>query len=204
MSDKGSETRERILAAAESLILTDGYAGMSLDRLLKEAGLAKGGFFHHFKGKADLARAVLERYAENDLALFTGWSEKADRLSDDPLERVMIFLRLFEEFLDDLGKPFPGCIFASYTYEREQFGPEVAKYIRASLDNWTRLFVAKLDALIAQRPPNQGVSSVRLAELIVSIIEGGFVMANAYQDAGWVQRQIAEYRRYIELLFDEP
>ncbi len=201
MSTKGEETRERLLATAETLILQEGYAGMSLDRLLKETQLTKGAFFHHFKGKAELARGVLERYAANDLALFTEWAEKADRLSDDPLERVFIFLRLFEEFMDGLGKPFPGCIFASYTYESRQFGPDVTEFIRESLDAWAALYIKKLDALISARPTAEAVDSQRLAEMVTTIIEGGFVMANAYGDATWVQRQVAEYRRYLKLLF---
>jgi len=201
LSTKGEETRERLLAAAETLILEKGYAGMSLDELLAQTNLTKGAFFHHFKGKASLAQGVLERYASNDLALFTEFAERADRLSDDPLERVLIFLKLFEEFLDDLGKPFPGCIFASYTYESRQFGPDVAEYIRKSLDAWTALYVAKLDALTATRSPKDPTTSVGLAEMVVTIIEGGFILANVYSDATWVQRQLAEYRRYLRLLF---
>ena len=202
MSAKGEETRERLLAAAESLILAKGYAGMSLDELLSETKLTKGAFFHHFRGKAELARAVVERYAENDYALFLEFSDRADRLSDAPLERVYIFLRLFEDYLDGLGGPFPGCIFASYTYERQQFGPEMQNYIRQSLDAWVVLCEAKLAALIAAQPPAEDVTARQLAELIASVIEGGFIMANAYGDATWVQRQIAEYRRYLRLLFD--
>lgn len=201
MSKKGEDTRERLLATAETLILEKGYAGMSLDELLRETGLTKGAFFHHFKGKAELARAVMERYAEHDIALFRNWSERADKLSDDPLERVLIFLRLFEEFLDGLGKPFPGCILASYTYERGQFGPDVTDYIRESLDAWSALFADKLSKLIDARPPSDEVDSRQLAEMITTIIEGGFIMANAHADAGWVQRQVAEYRRYLSLLF---
>lgn len=34
-----------------------------------------------------------------------------------------------------------------------------------------------------------------------TIVEGGFVMANAMEDGAWLQRQSAEYRRYLELLF---
>ena len=175
---------------------------MSLDHLLKTTGLTKGAFFHHFKGKEALARGVLERYAANDLALFTEWASRANRLSDDPLERVLIFLKLFEEYMDGLGKPFPGCIFASYTYESRQFGPDIKQYIRRSLDTWAVLFIEKIDALIADRPPaDPDVTAKRLAEMITTIIEGGFVMANAYDDATWVQRQVAEYRRYLRLLF---
>ena len=201
MSSKGETTREGIVAAAEALILAKGYAGMTIDDVLGATGLTKGAFFHHFKGKAELARAVVERYARNDFALFEEMSARADRLTDDPLERVLLFLRLFEEFLDGLGRPFPGCVFASYTYESRQFGPEVHAYIRESLRAWIDLYEAKLAALIAARPPARQVTAQALAEMIATIVEGGFVMANALADATWLQRQSAQYRDYLTLLF---
>ncbi|MFN3888819.1 MAG: TetR/AcrR family transcriptional regulator [Beijerinckiaceae bacterium] len=198
---KGEATRERLLAAAEALILEKGYAGATVDDILRATKMTKGAFFHHFRDKADLARAVVERYARRDFELFAAWSERADRLSDDPLERVFIFLRLFEEFLDNLGKPFPGCVFASYTYESRQFEPELLDYVRQSLGAWIRLYEEKLEALLAVRKPRHDASARALAEMIVTIIEGGFVMANAMSDARWLQRQSAQYRDYLKLLF---
>ena len=201
MAAKGEATREKILAHGETLVLQKGYSGMTLDELLMVTGLTKGAFFHHFKGKADLARAIVERYAENDFKLFQEWSTRADRLSDDPLERVLIFLKLFEEFLDGLGKPFAGCVFASYTYEAKNFGPEVLDYIRTSLDGWIGIYETKLDALIAAQTPTQKVTARQLAEMIATIVEGGFIMANAMEDATWLQRQSQQYRNYLVLLF---
>jgi TetR/AcrR family transcriptional repressor of nem operon len=201
VAGKGEATREKIVAAAERLILSKGYAGTTLEDILAATKLTKGAFFHHFTGKGDLARAVVERYAETDFALFKSWSERADRLSDDPLQRVLIFLKLFEEYLDGLGKPFPGCVFASYTYESRQFGPEVHDYIRVRLRGWVGLYEKKLAALIKARPPVRTATARGLAEMIATIVEGGFVMANALGDARWLQRQSAEYRGYLELLF---
>jgi TetR/AcrR family transcriptional repressor of nem operon len=67
-----------------------------------------------------------------------------------------------------------------------------------------RISVEKLDALIAARPPAVPVTARGLAELIVTIVEGGFVLALALDDATWLQRQSAGYRRYLELLFRPP
>jgi len=201
MGTKGQETQERLLAAAEAMILDTGYAGMSLDALLQDTGLTKGAFFHHFKSKADLARRVLERYARNDLDMFRDWNQRAERLSDDPLQQVDIFLRLFEEFLDAQEAPPPGCIFASYTYERHQFEDEVRASIEDSLEQWMVIFESRFEAVIAACPPRQPVNARTLAEQLVSTIEGGFVMANALNDAGWNQRQLAAFRQHLQLLF---
>ncbi|UCE76890.1 MAG: TetR/AcrR family transcriptional regulator, partial [Gammaproteobacteria bacterium] len=54
MGRKGEDTRKRILDAAQQLILSHGYSGMSLDQLIRQLGMTKGAFFHHFKNKHDL------------------------------------------------------------------------------------------------------------------------------------------------------
>lgn len=201
MASKGEQTRERILEAAQSTTLEKGFAGMTIDDILEATALTKGAFFHHFKNKADLGRAVLERFAQNDLDLFNDFSDRADRLSDDPLERVLIFLRLFEEYLDDLGTPYPGCIFASYTHEAKQFSEDVQDYIEQSLDAWRGIYEAKFETLIEAHPPKIEVTARELAEMILTINEGGFILANAKDDATWTQRQSREFRRYLTLLF---
>lgn len=55
--------RAKILDAAERLILRDGPPGLSVDAVLREAGVSKGGFFHHFETKEALLGALLERLA---------------------------------------------------------------------------------------------------------------------------------------------
>lgn len=201
MLGRGEATREKILVAAEAIILRNGYGGATVDQVLAESGLTKGAFFHHFRSKADLARAVVERYWANDAELFLSWSARADRLAEDPLDRMLAFLKLFEEFLDSLGAPFPGCVFAAYTQESALFDHEIRDYIREKFEEWLGMFEAKLGALIAARKPTYPVTARALAEVLATIIEGGFIMAKAYGDKRWVQRQLAGYRAHLELLF---
>lgn len=98
---KGEATRERILDAAQSLILESGYAGVSVERLIASLGLTKGAFFHHFKSKRELARALIQRYAEQGVELFEASLARARKLSDDPLQQFDADIRpiLNREFL---------------------------------------------------------------------------------------------------------
>ena len=70
MGKKGDDTRTRILDAAQQLILSYGYSGMSLDQLIRQLGMTKGAFFHHFKNKHDLARTLIQRYSDEGVTLF--------------------------------------------------------------------------------------------------------------------------------------
>jgi AcrR family transcriptional regulator len=53
--------RERILDAAERLILERGMSRLSVEAVIAEVGLSKGGFFHHFATKGALILAILDR-----------------------------------------------------------------------------------------------------------------------------------------------
>ena len=204
MAIKGEQTRERILAAAEPLVLTKGFAGTSLGDILAAAGLAKGAFFHHFKGKNDLARALVERYARNDYELFERFARQAETLSDDPLERTFIFLRLFEDYIRELPAPPTGCVFAAYTYESLQFDPSITAFIADSFRRWSGLFEAQFEAVLARHRPRRAITAGELAEMIMAIIEGGFILSRSYQDALLVARQSKQFRLFLELLFEPP
>ena len=93
MGTKGERTREHVLATAETLILNRGYSGTSIDEIISKAGLTKGGFFYHFDGKADLARHLMLRYLDRDMAFFVELSERARSLVEDPLQQFLLFLK---------------------------------------------------------------------------------------------------------------
>jgi AcrR family transcriptional regulator len=50
--------RARILAAAVDLFADHGYDGTSVAEVISRAGVAKGGFYHHFASKEDLLYEV--------------------------------------------------------------------------------------------------------------------------------------------------
>jgi TetR/AcrR family transcriptional repressor of nem operon len=203
MSQRGEDTKARILDAAQALVIERGFAATPVDEIIKATHLTKGAFFHHFSSKADLAEALMARYAQDDLSVFERLSRRADQLAEDPLQRVLLFLSLFEEFVEDMPEPFPGCMFASYIYEGQQFGPSVHRLIESALKGWTQVYVTKFADLIASRPPKMGVSAEQLAETIVCIMEGAFLLARAYDDSSIVVRQSRHFRDYLRFLFED-
>ncbi|MDX2176851.1 MAG: TetR/AcrR family transcriptional regulator [Candidatus Sumerlaeia bacterium] len=56
--------RERILEASLAVVRRDGPAGFTMDAIAREAGLSKGGLFHHFASKEALLAAFLEFYTQ--------------------------------------------------------------------------------------------------------------------------------------------
>jgi TetR/AcrR family transcriptional regulator, transcriptional repressor for nem operon len=201
MARKSENARDRILDAAESLIMGNGFAGTSIDEILKHAGLTKGAFFHYFKGKGDLARELIERHAREDMALFEEWAAQSEARSDDPLEQTLLFLEMFEAHVSRLTENVPGCIYATYTHEGMQFDPSIRGFVADTLRYWTSIYARKFQEVLDLYRPALPVTARQLAEMIVSVIEGGFVLARAYDDVRMTARQSEQFRNYLELLF---
>lgn len=198
---RAEDTRERILAAAEALTLKQGFAAMSLADLVAETGLTKGAFFHHFKGKGDLAKVLVARFARMDYELFEGFSERADELAEDSLQSVLLFFKLFEDYMSQPAGAPDGCVFASFLYERDQFDSEVHQAVEEGLRTWTKIFESKFDALLNDRTPRLTITAGELAEMAGVLIEGGFVYGRAYGDPQLLVRQCRQFRNYLKLLF---
>lgn len=54
------QTRERLLQHAFLEIHARGFQGMRVDEVLRQSGLQKGAFYHHFDSKVQLGYAVLD------------------------------------------------------------------------------------------------------------------------------------------------
>ena len=57
--EQAAENRRAIVAAATQLFRERGVEAVGLNELMKHAGFTQGGFYNHFKSKADLVAEVL-------------------------------------------------------------------------------------------------------------------------------------------------
>jgi len=75
------DNRERLVRAAARVFAERGYADTSVEDLLEATGVARSNFYYHFDGKLDLARSVVDRWAERfHRELEDAWSgENSDR-----------------------------------------------------------------------------------------------------------------------------
>lgn len=203
MRTKGQQTREHILGTAESIILQRGYSGTSIEDIIGEASITKGGFFYHFDGKIDLARNLILRYLHNDEVFFTGLAERARSLTEDPLQQFLIFLKLMAEAMEDLPGSHPGCLVASFTYESQQFDDEVRELIATGVLSWRQLFMEQLEKIAEQHPMKVDRSLQEIADMLTSVIEGGILMSRCLDDTHVLSDQLLQYRDYIRLVFGD-
>jgi len=108
-----TELRRRILSAAVDLFADHGYDATSVSQVITRAGVAKGGFYHHFASKDELLYAVYGELInrqltgmERILAARTSPAETLRRLIMDLVETTAASARealVFSRELSQLG-----------------------------------------------------------------------------------------------------
>ncbi len=204
MDDEIHSTRQRLLDAAEELILQHGFAATSLTMIVEEAGLTKGSFFYHFENKADLAHQLIERFAKTDREFLEDTMRRAEALSRDPLQQLLLFVGLLLETFGPQGEPPEGCLFASYSYEAELFDEQVHEISRDSMVLWRQTLLAKLRQVVECYPPRIPVDLESLADTVSVGFEGGFISARILEDPQAIAAHLEHVRNYFELLFCPP
>jgi TetR/AcrR family transcriptional repressor of nem operon len=202
MNKDPENTRTKIMNAAESIILDKGFGGTTVSNVIEQAGVSKGAFFHHFSSKAELGEELVQRYADQDAEHLEQTLVKAEGLSDDPLQQLLIFIKLFEQEIESLEEPFPGCLFASYLQQSELFDHNILEIIRESLLLWRTRVLDKLKKIEQKHPPRRDVDLESLADMLMVIFEGSFILSQSLNENKVIAKQLSNYHSYLQLLFD--
>jgi TetR/AcrR family transcriptional regulator, transcriptional repressor for nem operon len=187
--------------AAQTLVIARGFAATTVDEVIAAAHTTKGAFFNHFPTKQALAHALIERYAAQDADLLSTLMARSDRLADDPREQLLLFLGLLTDELEEWMAATPGCLMASFCYERELVDDDTEEMIVRALRLWGNTMHAKLQEVARRHPPKADVNLQAIADQVATTIEGSYVMVRALGDLTIVRGQMDQLRTYVKLLF---
>jgi len=90
------EAREQILLATIKLLSTKGYANMSMNDIVAESGVSKGGIYWHFKNKDAIIEAALVSMLDAQLAFIEAQLAGTDPVRDK-LQRIFGIAHLVGE-----------------------------------------------------------------------------------------------------------
>jgi TetR/AcrR family transcriptional regulator, transcriptional repressor for nem operon len=193
--------RERLLDLAEAAVLEKGFAATSIEELIVAAGITKSGFFYHFKGKGELARAILERYLERDAEILNDLFRRGDELNDDPLHGFLVGLKMFAEMLADLPGGHPGCLSASFCYQERLFDRKIQELNRTGVLRWRKRFRQRLELIKDRYPPRVDVDLDALADMATAIVDGGITLSKNLKNPALLPQQVMLYRQFIRAVF---
>lgn len=193
-----SSAKEKLLDAAERLMLTKGFVATTVDEICHEAGLTKGSFFHYFKSKEDLGKAVLDRFCQVRLDLL---QKSPSQQKTDPLERIYGWI----DFAIEMSKsPLAqnGCLLGNFAQELSDTHPHMRSSCAQHFTDWAALLKKELDEAKAKHRPDALLDTASLAEHLIAIIEGALIIAKAKQDMKVMEQSLLHFKRYVKSLFE--
>lgn len=202
MPKDGALNRGRILDVAETLVIENGFAGTSLDQVIREAGTSKGAFFHHFESKHDLARALTERYVAGDIGQLHAALEDTASIAD-PAERVVAFIRFFEDRADDMMSAQSSCLYVAVLTEKQMVTNGTVDLIVQAVEEWRREIAALLAAAASSRNVAPGDVDA-LADHVFVTFEGAFLLCRSTGDPKHMRAQLGVLRRLVASLLRVP
>jgi TetR/AcrR family transcriptional regulator, transcriptional repressor for nem operon len=171
-----AQVRDRIVESARRLFNRSGFEAVSIDQIMKEAGLTRGGFYAYFKSKSDL-------YIEALACFFTdpGWKNRWEGVEIDPgsppVAPQVVRAYLSRQHFDDVENSCPMVALPN----------DIARSDGKVKDAFNGVFKAMVKML------HRDVKSASLAPqdtalAIAAMCVGGMVVARALSDARLADR----------------
>lgn len=198
MPKDGTANRERILDAAQQLVIENGFAATSVDQVLRAAGTSKGAFFHHFDSKLDLARALTERYVAGDIGQLQAALD-ATASVDDPAERVLAFVRFFEDQADEIMSVQSSCLYVAVLTERQLSNAGTADLVTGAIESWRKEIAGLLSAAATARDLDLGDVDT-LSDHVFVTFEGAFLLCRSTGSPEHMRAQLGALRTLLGAL----
>jgi TetR/AcrR family transcriptional repressor of nem operon len=192
MVDKG--TKGRIIQAAMELFWLKGFGSTSIADILSRSQVNSGSLYHFFPGKQDLLIAVLEAYRDGigPMLLEPAWGAVAD-----PVEKVFALLGKYRSLIVETECGY-GCPIGSLALELHEADPAVRRLLAENFEGWVGAVESCLEQARGRFAP--GTDLRALAELALTVMEGGVMQARTHLDVGHFDRSVAQLRAYFEML----
>ena len=169
-----ADTRVRILDVAERLVQKRGYNGFSYADVAAEVGVTKASLHYHFKGKAELGAALIDRYAERFFAAL----ERIDEAKGDATSKLERFSGIYADVLRERRMCLCGMLAADYETLPQPMQRAVIRFF-----DETETWLAEVLAAGVERGELRLPGSPRAAaQAILGGLEGAMLVARPYGD----------------------
>ncbi|HEX5057579.1 MAG TPA: TetR/AcrR family transcriptional regulator [Gammaproteobacteria bacterium] len=193
------EKFQRLLGVTRQLLIRCGLSGASIDRICREAGISKGGFFHHFRTKEEAVSTAARHFVAELGRQFKNLPQARGNhhAGQGVLDYIDFTISACERSILSSG-----CLIGSLsTNLPEEDAAGIRRVCREAFNSWIASFENLLQA--AQRA---GLLPVRLdtqtlASQFVALVEGSLLLRNAL-GTDVLQRNLRGFREMLAQLMD--
>jgi TetR/AcrR family transcriptional regulator, transcriptional repressor for nem operon len=192
---KAEQTKQRIVEQAAILFNQNGYAGSSMNDIMKLTGLKKGSIYNHFKNKDEIALAAFDHTLGAILSAVMAKLETANTAID----RLHAFVDSFRGFTTQpIG--VGGCPILNTAVESDDTHPSLRLHVQAAVNEIRALIASIVELGIRQHEIVAATDHERVSTIIFVTIEGAIMMSKLYGSDLYLDLAIEHLHEYINNL----
>jgi TetR/AcrR family transcriptional regulator, transcriptional repressor for nem operon len=190
---KASRTKQRIIEQAAILFNQNGYAGTSINDIMKLTSLQKGGIYNHFKSKDEIALAAFD--LTFDLL-------KRKVLVDVPnrhhaIDRLVAIVDGFKGFTQE-ATIIGGCPILNTAVESDDTHAPLRSRTQQAANEILVIIESIVELGIRQQEIVATANPQEISIIIISTIEGAIMLSKLYDTDMYLDRAIEHLHQYIK------
>ncbi len=188
----GATTKERILDAAEEIMLERSFHSVGLNQILSAVKVPKGSFYHYFKSKEEFGVEMLRHYASGANArkrqmLLTG------DLGEDPITRLFAVLESWISNIVQSGGKCP-CLMQKLAAEVSNFSDAMREELARGFTETIAIFKEVLDQAVAHGSLPAGFDTASEAAFLMDLWAGAQQRTLIFRDVEPLRRALDVFR----------
>ena len=194
------DVREQLIHTMFTSLYHEGYHASNLIDLLKRAGSSKGGLYHYFGSKKELALESIKNVLEAFVEHFWIQGLKAH---NDPILALEALLKELPHTTLTQNVPFEiryGCPINNLIHELSAMDEDFSTLLASIMDTWHDAITDALQRGINTNIIRSDVNVLQLAQFIIASIEGSLSIAKGYRDEETYHSNIAILITYLNIL----
>jgi AcrR family transcriptional regulator len=185
ITERGRQTRQRIVAAAVEVVAEKGALGASLDDVGARAAASRSQLYHYFVDKTDLLRAVAEATNETVLAAQQTFFPGLDSWAG---------LQLWADAVVEVHRRRGGrggCPIANLIAQLGERDDDIRVVLASGLDRWEAQIRSGLTAMVTKGELRPDTDVDWLATSTLASLQGGLLLTKARRDIEPLRRALA-------------
>lgn len=171
-----SETAERILETAQTLVQTRGFNAFSYADIAAALNVTKASLHYHFPSKASLGLSLIARYESR----FRQVLDIIDAQNQTAADRIKSYMGIYAGVLADQRMCMCGMLAAEFE--------TLPKLMQSALDHFFAMNESWLEDVLHQGLDDSSLQfsgePKALAQFIVATLEGAMMLARSHADEG--------------------
>lgn len=194
-TQRGRESRQRIVTAAARLMYERGVMSTSVDDILTASGAGKSQLYHYFSGRDELVDEVLR----HQLAVVVG---EQHRFQLDTWDGIHAWLE--STVSGQEARRFLGCPLGSIAGAVVAQDHRLREAAAEAFSRWESVLAKGLRSLQSRGRLSADTDVQVLAETTIAILQGGYLVSSVQQDLRPLRNAVAAARRELHSTAEEP